>query len=523
MKVPTILTKTLVAATLLGSSAEMRGGVRPLRLEEALRMALEHDEAIVIQRETLASSQAGVDGALGAYDPQLSAEASWQEQQPPANSTFSGAPAGQLAPRDKSSAATLRIEQLLPTGGSVGVTAAGERASTDGRFEPLSPSYQTRLGLELRQPLLRHRATDAARTGKHAAASVRAGAEADLQATLAATVAGVESSYWTLVAARREISVREEAVRLAEEQLAETQIRIETGANPETEIAQPRAELERRQGELYASREAAVRAESALKRLILSDDEPELWTDRLAPEESLEVASRPVDLAAAMGRALAERPELDALKAELERRRVESALARDAVLPALDAVLSYDRYGLAGRANPAAQPSGGSNRLHGGLSDSLDGLAAGDFSDARVGLLFSLPLGNRTARAEVARAASAERQAAAVLARARKAIRAEVLDAAAALETAAQRIAATRSAREAAEVQLETERARYGAGLSTNFLVLTRQNDLSRARLDEIAAQTDYRRADTELARVTGTLLADRGIDVSSNSISETR
>jgi outer membrane protein TolC len=125
-----------------------------------------------------------------------------------------------------------------------------------------------------------------------------------------------------------------------------------------------------------------------------------------------------------------------------------------------------------------------------------------------------LPIGNRAARAGAAIADSAERQAEADLARLRKSIRAEVLDAGAAVETAGQRIEAARSARAAAEVQLESERIRYGSGLSTNFLVLTRQNDLSRARLDEIAAQTDYRRAETALARVTGDLLAERGIEV---------
>jgi outer membrane protein TolC len=44
--------------------------------------------------------------------------------------------------------------------------------------------------------------------------------------------------------------------------------------------------------------------------------------------------------------------------------------------------------------------------------------------------------------------------------------------------------------------------------------VLTRQNDLSRARLDEIAAQTDYRQSATELARTSGALLDERGIQV---------
>jgi outer membrane protein TolC len=44
--------------------------------------------------------------------------------------------------------------------------------------------------------------------------------------------------------------------------------------------------------------------------------------------------------------------------------------------------------------------------------------------------------------------------------------------------------------------------------------VLTRQNDLSQARLTEISAQTDYRTARTEMARVTGSLLEERRIDV---------
>ena len=87
-----------------------------------------------------------------------------------------------------------------------------------------------------------------------------------------------------------------------------------------------------------------------------------------------------------------------------------------------------------------------------------------------------------------------------------------MLDAGAALDTAGQRIEAARAAREAAEVQLSAEQDRFAAGLSTNFLVLTRQNDLSSARLDEISASTDYRMARTEMARATGSLLEDRGI-----------
>jgi outer membrane protein len=174
---------------------------------------------------------------------------------------------------------------------------------------------------------------------------------------------------------------------------------------------------------------------------------------------------------------------------------------------------------LAGAGNPAAAPPPGApavdlGGIEGGLGRSIGTLTDGGFSNARLALVFQYAIGNRAAKAAAAVAGSVERQAESQLAQARKAVRAEVLDAAATLETDYQRIAATRAAREAAEVQLSAERDRFASGLSTNFLVLTRQNDLSRARLDEIASIHDYRNARTGAARATGSLLEERRIVV---------
>jgi HAE1 family hydrophobic/amphiphilic exporter-1 len=226
-----------------------------------------------------------------------------------------------------------------------------------------------------------------------------------------------------------------------------------------------------------------------------------------------------IDVPAAMERALDSRVELDGAASILERRRAESTFADDRVRPTLDLVASYDRFGLTGSSNPAASDIPGLEaevppQLEGGWGSAFGALGDGDFDDARLALELSLPLGRRTARADAEIARAAELQAAAEIGRVRKLIRAEVLDAAAALETTRGRIEASRAAREAAEVQLSSERDRYAAGLSTNFLVLTRQNDLAGARLSEIEALTDYRTARAELARATGSLLAERGIDL---------
>lgn len=490
-----------------------------MTLSQAIERALAKNQGLVVGREALVSAGEGITAAKGVYDPLLEVDGGYSRTAPPVNSAFSGAPEGSLAPTDESFDASASVRQLLGTGGELTFRASATRTTTDGAFTFLSPSYDTAVGVELRQPLLRGRAIDGARLELRVADAEHRRAAASLRAEVSETVAAVERAYWNLVSAREEVGVREEAVRLADEQLEETRIRIQNGASPETEEAQPRAELERRRGELLAAREAVSRLENSLKLLILGDDDPDLWSRSIVPTENPEVSPIDVDVSAEIDRALAARPELAAADAVLERRAQETRYARNQVRPALDAVASYDRYGLSGSLNPNATSIPGLEvtvppKLEGGFGQSLSVLGDGDFDDARVGVVLSVPLRNRAARAAARSAESAERSAGAQKAAARNRVRAEVLDSAAAVRTAYQRFEAARAESESARVQLDAERDRFAVGLSTNFLVLTRQNDLSRARLDEISARTDYRIARAELARSTGSLLEDRAIEV---------
>ncbi|HKB27863.1 MAG TPA: TolC family protein, partial [Candidatus Limnocylindrales bacterium] len=160
------------------------------------------------------------------------------------------------------------------------------------------------------------------------------------------------------------------------------------------------------------------------------------------------------------------------------------------------------------------QPVVAPGALEGGWGRSYGTIRDNEFPDASVGLSFSVPLGNRTAKANLAIAKSALSQAGTLVSAAEQQVQAEVRNAVFALESARQRIEAARAGRTAAETQLYAEQERFGAGLSTNFLVLTRQNDLTNARVTETSALTDYRKAETELARATGVLLEQRHITI---------
>lgn len=500
------------------TSAAPQAEARPLSLQDAIAGALEKNDSIQIERSALDAARAAADGAQGAYDPLVTVGAGWRSVTAPVNSAFSGAPDGEPAPTDRTTEASASVAQLLPTGALVSVSTGSSRATTDGAFTFLSPAYQTQLGVELRQPLLRDREIDSARLGLRVAAADRNRAAASLRREVIETVAAVERAYWNLVAARRAVTVQQETVDLAIRQLEETVSRIDSGSAPETEIAQPLAELQRRRGDLLAARETASRAETALKVLILGDDTA-TWAERLEPVDEIALKVEPVDVESAMETALGSRPELDEAEAGVELRRSEATFARDRIRPALDLVLSYDRFGLAGSRNPAGSDVPGLSgdvpaTLEGSFGDAAEQLVDGDFDDTRLALELQVPIGNRAARADARIAESARLQAEADLSRVRKGIRAEVLNAAASADTAGARITATRAARKAARTQLKAEKDRFDAGLSTNFLVLTRQNDLAAAQLAEIEALVDYRTARTEMARATGSLLEERQIDV---------
>ncbi|HMM33591.1 MAG TPA: TolC family protein [Thermoanaerobaculia bacterium] len=490
-----------------------------LTLAEAREIALERNVELRVEREAAAIADAGELRARGAWDPLLRVDARARERTDPVNSILSGAPAGELAPTVRSAGLSLGVVQLLPTGGSLTLTSTLAREKTDNVFSILSPAWTSSLGLEIRQPLLRNRVIDPARAALRVARIDRGRSEASLRRVASETVAAVERAYWSLVAARQAVEAQASAVALAERQQEDVKARVEAGTLSESDLATPLAELERRKGELLASREASARAENALKALLLGDPADPAWASRLVPADDAEPAPAPSaapDVVAAEER----RPEVAEAAARLDRLATEDEAARDRARPQLDLVAGYIGRGLAGDLNPGVAPPFPSGpvevpaALDGGPGRSLGTLGEGRYPDASVGLSFALPLGNRAARAESKQLRSARRQAELALLRARQQVGVEVRNAALAEETAEQRVAAARAAHRAAETQLRAEEERFAAGLSTSFFVLTRQNDLTQALLVETRALADLRTARVERARAEGTLLSDRQIQL---------
>ena len=502
-----------------GTVSAAEPGTLPLSLHEATRRALERNTTLAVERQSLDQAASAVDAARGAYDVVWDGAFSWRKNTDPVNSLFSGAPAGFLAPENESVAASTDLTGLLPTGGTVSLFTNWGRATTNGVFTILSPAYETGVGVSLRQPLLRNLLSDPAREAIKVAAADRRGSEARLEQTVFDTVAKVEDAYWTLVARRRDVVSIESAVDLADRQLSDTKTRVESGTLPKTDVAQPTAELERRRGDLALARRQVEEAENALKLLILGDPRDPDWHSPIIPVDAPETELEKPDLEGSLASANSRRPEIAEARAQLDHFEAQLGARRSDLLPSLDLIASYQRRGLAGSLNPDAESLGGGpvvvpSPLSGGSGRSYGTIRENRFPDASVGIALSVPIANRTARANLAIARSRVSQGATGVTSSEQQVGAEVRNAVFAVETARMRIDAARASRAAAETQLSAEQDRFHAGLSTNFLVLTRQNDLTNARVTETSALTDYRKAETELARSTGTLLERRGVTI---------
>ncbi|HEY1434613.1 MAG TPA: TolC family protein [Thermoanaerobaculia bacterium] len=509
---------TAWAGVLVFSASAVLAGEQEMSLVQAVDRALDKNHQIAVQREAVQVAAANLRRADGTYDPQFRLDFQWQDQTQAVNFIFSGAPPGTLGPTLEGVLGQAEISQQLPTGGTVSLGTSIGRDTTDNIFTLLTPSYTTFVGLSLRQPLLQDRQIDPQRRLIRVARVERDKSVSALQAVVADAVAAVERAYWALVAARRDVGVREESVRLAEQQESETRTRIEAGVLSESDLAVPRAEIERRRVDLYAAREEVERAALDLKTLIVDDPADPLWDATLLPTDAAETPVVRLDVPAELAEAPARRPEVAEAEADLARRDVDREAAKNRVLPRLDLVAGYGRYGLAGTVNPNLATFPGfpvtiPPPVIGGIGRSYGTIGENAFPDASVGFSLALPVGNRAAHADVAAAEAERRQAALVVSEQRQKVGVEVRTAAVALQTAAQSIDAARAGLQAARTQLESENVRFEAGLTTNYFVLTRQNELAEAARTQTAALTRYRKALVDYARACGTLLSSRHIE----------
>lgn len=505
-----------------------------LTLDEAIQRALGNNLQIEIERTNVDSAAQFVKAARGVFDPVMRYTPSLETRHIPTPNVLI-APTGMLIERIHREDFGMR--QLTPWQG-VSLTANfdNSRQSTNNPFVALNPFLESRLTIGLAVPLMRGREIDPARAQIKVRAKRREVSETELSLRVMEVVTQVQNAYWSLVAARREREVRADGVALGREQLARSQRQIASGVLAPVELAAAEAELQRRIDSYMASINTVTQAENGLKLLLSGSREDLLWSQELAPVDVRPSEPSVTELGEAVRMGLDKRPELKAVRLLTEANQVQTDLAKDQLKPQVNLVAGYSTAGLAGSlttlANPfdamnapinnrinqlsalaslPALPVGGMllppQQMMGGYGRALSLLGGGSFYTLQGGIQFEWNPRNRAAEAEVAQASIADRRLKLQMRQAEQGVEAEVRNALQALESARARIDAAQASERAANEKLESEIRLFQTGESTNFLVLTRQNEMLDSRLRAVIAVLEYNRAVARLEQATGLAL----------------
>lgn len=484
----------------------------PLSLNEAIRRAIENNNEIAVARADVGIARSSLQSVKGIYDPILTFSPRYSNNKQPQPSTLGGADLSGVTRSNEFRFDSSLRQSVRRTGGDFSVGFNNSRQETSSLFSQLNPTFNSTLGLTYTQPLLRNRAIDSGRRQLIIQDKRIGQSEAEFQRRATDVVNRVQRAYWDLVFALGDRRNKLANLELSKENLRQIEARIAAGAAAPLQKAEIMTELANRESEVLVATQQVGAAENALKQLMLGDAAAPEWGRSIEPTDRPAFSDEAFDLQGAVSEAVAKRHELKRLRIEKEISDVEIKFRRDQVKPQVDLTTGYTLIGLSGSlvGSTGAVPP----RFVGGFGQALDNLSAGETRSATLGLTISLPLRNRTAKADLATAELQRDQVDAQLRSQEQAILAEVRNAVQAAETARQRVMSARKGRESAEVQLDGERKLFDVGRSTQFLLFQRENALTNARNAEVRAETDYSKAIADLQRVTSTTLEKNGITI---------
>jgi outer membrane protein len=550
----------------------IQDGKLMLSLDDAISLALENNLSISVERfvpwisETqLLKAQAGgipqsastQQVVLGSspsvsFDPIFTAGYNWYHSNVPVNNPFiSGTGTGTniLVVNQNSSAVNFGYSQGFHTGTDLSVTLNTPRTATNEPDVFFNPAFSPVLTATLSQPLL---------NGFGILPNTRYIIEAKNQIKVAnslfaqqviTVVTQTSNDYWELVYDRQNVKVEEAAVGVSQKLWEDNKKQLEIGTMAPLDVLTAESQLATDQQNLIVAQTTKLQQETVLlndiAKNLLAQDVAGIEIVPTTPIATPDIVEN-IPLQEAVQEAWKKRPELYQADLNLKNSQIEVKATRNALLPSLNAYVQYVSQGLNGTgfnttgingtfvADPEAPlvdangvpilingneaftgaPASTTAVSHGGVSDALSQLFRNQYPTYAAGITLTMPLRNRSAQADSARAQFDERQQRVQYRQTENTIVINVRNAIIALAQDRSQVAAAEKARNLAQQTLDAEQKKYQLGSSTSYQVVLRSRDLTAAQGTALRAQANLAEALVNFNQAMGRTLEVQHITV---------
>ena len=477
----------------------------PLTLQSAIETSLKNNLQVQIAVETRDFTRAGLTIEQGAFDWNLTGSLNLSKfQDRSISQPYPGATITDTQTTTFKRTLSLGSTKAFGWGGnlslnyspSFGFTKGSVNGGTEYPFT--SNPYDGAFTATYSQSLLKNFGRDTTESRLIVARKSAQAADLGFQKAIIDLVASTESLYWDVVYAQRNLENKQQALALAQKQLKENQIRVQVGTLAPIEVTSSEASVAQREQDIIAADAQFLNAKDALIRALYPSSQRPAG---LVMADAPSVKPLEMDESGAEKQALASRIELKSARLDVESKQVLETAADNRTLPQLDAFATYN-------GNSANQTTSD------GLAAVNKDLTKGAYPGYTVGLQFALPLQNRAAKGSLAQARANRRQSELSLRDLELGITLEVRQAFRNVDASSKGVAAAEKTRIFREKDLEAEQKKFENGMSTNFLVLSKQNDLDSAKSSELQSQITYAKAVTALEKALGHLLEARKLEV---------
>jgi outer membrane protein TolC len=352
------------------------------------------------------------------------------------------------------------LHQELPTGGFVELTSGLGHELDDGLGD-----YQSSLAVELRQPLLRGGRFYVARRPILDAEYDLAIEEARFRAEILDVTADTTEAYYEVVRAERIVEATRRAIERDRHLVQASEALFSGGRATRRDVVSAEISLARDEAQIAETRGELRAAQHRLRDVLgVALDGPIELAEKEIPFDPVEYEPD-----AWVRTALQARPEILEIGTRLRKSELEARNRANDVLPRLDAVGLYQRYG----------------------GDSKLGFSLGS-QGWQGGLLFEFPIGNVAARERLRRANfELERTERELVAKQRE-IELEVREIGIGLLANLEELEALTRSVEKAREKREIAQERYRLGLANNLDVTDADAELLRAERQMLRAAVDH-------------------------------
>ena len=254
-------------------------------------------------------------------------------------------------------------QNIWKGGGNYSVSWTNSRFDNPSGVNLRNPQFSSGLTANVTQPLLRGFRIDTTRASLQTNRISRLNDDISLNSTTVTTQANVRIAYWDLVFAIQAVEAAQSSFDLAARLVKDNEARVEIGTLAPIDIITAQAEEATRRQALVQQQATLRTAELALKRLIVSGTDDPLWTSSINPVDRPSVTPEPINLEAAVTRALSTRTDLQQTRNNLQISDINLRNQVDLTRPQLNLVGTYGLIGLGG---PFLQRTGAVDPITGG-------------------------------------------------------------------------------------------------------------------------------------------------------------